>query len=274
MNKAYVRWILAIILTLGAAVYQRLTGPTHPLRGTVTIEQNEIDYKFLRSHGGEGDQPVEFTLADTSYRAFLLYRRYRVDSVYTALPMKREGNVLRGFLPHQPPAGKLEYVIELEKAGQTYLIPEKRSVVTRFKGHVPKGYLIPHIFFMFLAMLFSSVTLFEALTATQKVKMYTIITTIILFIGGMIFGPLVQKMAFGEYWTGIPFGWDLTDNKTLFALIGWLIALVAVWKGEIKKRRWWVVGAAIILLIIFSIPHSMMGSELDYSKMEVTTGKL
>lgn len=274
MNSTAVRWILAILLTLSAAVYQRLTGPTHPLRGSVTIEQKEVDYKFLRSHGGEGDQPVELTLADTSYKAFLLYRRYRVDSAYTALPMMREGSELKGFLPHQPPAGKLEYVVELQKGGQTYLLPQKQTVVTRFKGAVPKSVLIPHILFMFLAMLFSSVTLFEALVITPKVKMYAIITTIILFIGGMILGPLVQKLAFGEYWTGIPFGWDLTDNKTLFALIGWLIALAAIWKGEMKKRRWWVVGAAILLLVVFSIPHSMMGSELDYSKMEVTTGKL
>lgn len=274
MNSTAVRWILAILLTLSAAVYQRLTGPTHPLTGSVTIEQNEIDYKFLRSHGGQGDQPVELTLADTSYSADLLYRYYRSDSEYTRLVMERDGEVLKSALPHQPPAGKLEYFIELHKGDKKYSIPEKRTVVTRFKGAVPNSVLIPHILFMFLAMLLASVTLFEALVLTPKIKMYAIITTIILFIGGMILGPLVQKFAFGEYWTGIPFGWDLTDNKTLFALIGWLIALVAIWKGEMKKRRWWVVGAAIILLTIFSIPHSMMGSELDYSKMEVTTGNL
>lgn len=29
-------------------------------------------------------------------------------------------------------------------------------------------------------------------------------------LGGMILGPIVQKYAFGEYWTGFPFGGDLT----------------------------------------------------------------
>jgi hypothetical protein len=48
----------------------------------------------------------------------------------------------------------------------------------------------------------------------------------------MILGPVVQKFAFGEYWTGFPFGTDLTDNKTLIAFIGWIIALVAVFKSE------------------------------------------
>ena len=40
----------------------------------------------------------------------------------------------------------------------------------------------------------------------------------------MILGPLTQYYAFGALWTGFPFGIDLTDNKTLIALIGWIIA--------------------------------------------------
>ena len=40
---------------------------------------------------------------------------------------------------------------------------------------------------------------------------------LLLAVGGFILGPLVQNYAFGELWTGVPFGWDLTDNKTLIA---------------------------------------------------------
>ncbi len=83
----------------------------------------------------------------------------------------------------------------------------------------------------------------------------------------------MQKFAFGEFWTGIPWGWDLTDNKTLFAFVGWLLAL---WKARQLgvKGRWWVVAAAIVLIMIYSIPHSVMGSELDYESMKVTTGSI
>jgi hypothetical protein len=41
----------------------------------------------------------------------------------------------------------------------------------------------------------------------------------------MILGPVVQYYAFGEFWTGVPFGWDLTDNKTLVAVIFWALAV-------------------------------------------------
>ena len=36
MRTNSVLWIVALVLTLAAAVYQRVTGPSYPVRGTVT----------------------------------------------------------------------------------------------------------------------------------------------------------------------------------------------------------------------------------------------
>jgi hypothetical protein len=85
----------------------------------------------------------------------------------------------------------------------------------------------------------------------------------------MVLGPLVQKYAFGDLWTGIPFGWDLTDNKTLIAMVFWVLAVIM---NRIKERPLYTVLAAFILLLVYSIPHSMFGSELDYSTGQVTQG--
>ena len=94
----------------------------------------------------------------------------------------------------------------------------------------------------------------------------------LLFLGGMILGPVVQKFAFGEFWTGVPFGFDLTDNKTLVTMITWL---AAAWLSYKKKTsaRVWILIAAIVLLLVYSIPHSMMGSELDYETGKIGTGE-
>jgi hypothetical protein len=97
-------------------------------------------------------------------------------------------------------------------------------------------------------------------------KFYAFWTLGLLTIGGLILGPIVQNYAFGEYWTGIPFGFDLTDNKTLIAWLGWLVAIFMIFKS--KRPKVWVLGAAIFTIAIFLIPHSLMGSELDYSKMK------
>jgi len=86
-----------------------------------------------------------------------------------------------------------------------------------------------------------------------------------LLVGGLILGPLVQKYAFGALWTGFPFGHDLTDNKMLIAMIGWIAALIAGRGG--KPARWWVLGASVLLMAIYLIPHSLLGSELDYSQV-------
>jgi hypothetical protein len=45
-------------------------------------------------------------------------------------------------------------------------------------------------------------------------------------------------------------------------MIAWLAALIAGRKG--RPARGWVLAAAIVMLIVFSIPHSLLGSELVY----------
>ncbi|NOY77201.1 MAG: hypothetical protein GXO76_04960 [Calditrichaeota bacterium] len=259
-------WGLAIIITLFAAHYQRTTGPTYPITGTVSLDGMKISYYLHRSHGGVGDQPVEIQVPDTLVEGILEYRHYPTDESWTSEKLVRKGRRLVGTLPHQPPAGKLEYRVILKRGDVQISIPPKEAAVIRFKGMVPHAVLFPHIFFMFLAMLFSTRAGLEALfNPDGRLKTYTYWTVGLLAIGGFILGPLVQKFAFGALWTGIPFGWDLTDNKTLIALAGWVIALIAVIKKG-RKGRWWVVFASLIMIVIFLIPHSMHGSELKYDE--------
>ena len=123
---------------------------------------------------------------------------------------------------------------------------------------------------MFLAMLYSSRTGIEALAKGPKVQPYSLFTLIFLLVGGLILGPVVQKFAFGAYWTGWPFGEDLTDNKTAVAFLGWLVAYFAVRRNS--KNRYTAIIAAVILLAVYLIPHSMFGSELDYVKGTIETG--
>jgi len=50
-------------------------------------------------------------------------------------------------------------------------------------------------------------------------------------------GPLVQLNAFGDLWTGWPFGGDWTDNKTLFAFIFWVIAAFSWGSSTVFGKR-------------------------------------
>ena len=109
-------------------------------------------------------------------------------------------------------------------------------------------------------MLISNLAGLMALGKVKSYRFYGRMAFFLMLIGGMIFGPIVQEFAFNEFWAGVPYGWDLTDNKTLIAFIGWIFAVILNWK---KERRWAIIFAALLTIIIFSIPHSMFGSELD-----------
>jgi hypothetical protein len=180
--------------------------------------------------------------------------------------MQFENGYLTINLPHQPPAGKLIYQIDLSDGVNTVTIPQNEPLIIRFKGDVPIYVIIPHVILIFLAMLFSTRTGLEIFNNEPNYKKLSYWTFGLLILGGMIFGPIMQKYAFGAFWTGVPFGIDLTDNKTLIAVIGWVIALIALRKTAHPKR--WIIFASVLMFVIYLIPHSVLGSELDYKELE------
>jgi hypothetical protein len=240
---------------------QRMSGPTYPARGHVVLGGQEIRLRLTRSHGGAGDQPVRVDAPDPAVTGTVAFRRYPTKDAWTFLPMARDGNALAAALPYQPPAGKLAYQVRLSRGAETVLFPP-RPAVTRFKGDVPAAILIPHVAAMFLAMLFSTAAGLAALTPGAPVRRLTLITMALIALGGFLLGPLVQKAAFGEYWTGVPWGWDLTDNKTLVAGVFWAAALIGQRGGRDSRRA--VALAALATLVVFAIPHSTWGSEIRW----------
>lgn len=263
-------WMTAIIITVSTAVYQRLTGPTHPVDGSAEIAGFTVSYSLPRSHGGEGGPDLVVLTEHPAVQGKIHFKRYKADEPFTIIDMSLSGDSLIGTLPHQPPAGKLEYYVEVIHEDESVFIPGPETIVIRFKGEVPLGALIPHVFLMFLGMLWSNRTGLEAVSTAGATKSLTLWTTIILFVGGLIMGPVVQKYAFGAFWTGVPWGWDLTDNKTLIFVVVWIAAL---WRHRSSpSARYFVLAAAIITFVMYMIPHSMMGSELDYTTGEVKTG--
>lgn len=271
LNKSSVWWwIFSVIFTLAIAYYQRTTGPTYPVRGKLIIGNQEIKYKLLRSN--ESHIPATITLKGNvdGLTGYIEYKKFNTNEDWQISQLFLKDGQLTGELPAQPPAGKLMYKVAINSGEQTQYLREE-PVVIRFKGAVPLYILLPHILIMFMAMLYSTRTGIETLRKGNKTKNYTLITLLLLAAGGMILGPVVQKYAFGALWTGWPFGHDLTDNKTLVAFLAWIVAYLRLRKNS--DNRGWAIAAAIILLLVYLIPHSMFGSELDYSTGNIRTGQ-
>ena len=264
MNQSALYWITAFLVTVGAAYVQRVTGPTYPLSGKADFADSEISYKFDRSHGGDGDHLVQLEVNTHAINGILEWKRHKTNDPWTHVEMKQRDGVLVAELPHQPPAGKLDYRVMLQRGNESIFLPSAEPVVIRFKGDVPLAILIPHVVIIFAAMLFSNRTGLEYFSKVPNLKPLTYWTLGLFVLGGMILGPVVQYYAFGAFWTGFPFGTDLTDNKVLVSLIAWIAATVALFKS--RKPALWVLLAAVILLIVYLIPHSLLGSELDYTK--------
>lgn len=284
--KKFLLWFFAFIITIAAAYYQRKTGPTYPKSCLTEVNDSSYEVSLVRSLGLDERPEVRLKIYDTAMKATLYYRRFKTNDeymasefVYTTYPvnsfvMNRFFNITeeKGFYAQvqaQPPAGKIQYYFSITDSKGTKTYMKDNPVVIRFKGAVPSSILTPHILLMFLAMFFSTLAGLMSIFRNPKFRRYSVWTLATLFVGGMILGPLVQKYAFGELWTGVPFGWDLTDNKTLIALIFWIIAIAMNWK---KERPAYVLLASVVLLLVFSIPHSVLGSELDYASGEVTQG--
>lgn len=261
--KSFLLWVLAFIITVGAGYYQRTTGPTYEVRGKVVIDGNTYKYKLIRTYDGSDDAAIELNIPDPEVMGELKLKRYKSHDEWSTSPMVREGEKLTGYLPHQEMAGKVMYHVTLMKNGNSYLLNEEPAIL-RYKGFVPRGVLFVHIITIFLAMLFSTRAAFEVIFKLKYTYLYTWLTVVFLALGGMILGPVIQKYAFDAYWTGWPFGHDLTDNKSLLAFIFWVVALVyQIWKRE---RKGWVIAAAVVLFVVYMIPHSAFGSEIDYTK--------
>jgi hypothetical protein len=286
-----VLWVVAFLLAASAMIYQRATGPTYPLKRTLTLDGKEHKYEFLRSHETGDGAPVSLSFPHEAppLKATLHWRRFPKKEDYQAVPMQEtrvrtttkgdEGQLTtsqitkyEAVLPPQPAAGKVEYYVTVDLPQGTQRLPAGGdTVVLRYKDPVPDTVLIPHVTAMILVIIVGMRAGLSAVFQPSTTRRYAWVALTLMTVGGMTLGPIVQKYAFGEYWTGFPNGGDWTDNKMLFMWIAWLVACVvlgASTKPVTKIGRAATFIAALVMTGVYLIPHSMGGSQLDYSAVE------
>lgn len=261
MQRSGTQWTVAVLVMILFALWQRWTGPTYPRRGTIEVGGATVRVKLTRTHGGPGDQPIRVVAADTAIGGQVTWRRFPTDDAWQTIALSRAGDTLVAMLPHQPPAGKLEYQVTLRRAGAEATYPTQ-PVVTRFKGDVPIWILLPHVLAMVLTLLFSARAGIAAAVKDPGMRRYAYMTAVTLLIGGFVLGPFALRYAFGQWWEGVPLGWDLTDNKTFIAGLAWAFAVVRMRGG--REARGAILAAVLVTLAVFAVPHSLFGSQIDW----------
>lgn len=275
MIKKIFLWVLSVLLALAAMIYQRSTGPTYEYKGQLEHAGEIYKYELLRSHETTEGAKIQLPyIEDANFNATLHYKRYQTKDSITSLGFQSDVNKqFIAQLPVQPAAGKMEYFISGSINGKEFNIPEKgeEKIVLRYKDPVSDYILVPHVSLMILVIIFGIRAGLSAIFDYGTMRRWVLIAFIAMTIGGMILGPLVQKSAFGEYWTGFPFGGDFTDNKTLIMWAAWALALAVIGFKPKKKEnisRAVVLLASVVMIVVYLIPHSLGGSTLDYDKVD------
>ena len=265
MRRRSVQWTVAVVLTLVSAVWQRWSGPTYPAMGKVDLGGQVITYKLLRTNSITERMPVMVPAANSAVSGVVEWRHYPTSEPWRTLPMVRRGNTLETVIPPAPEslmpmAGKLEYRVRLSAGAEQVVFPASPAV-SRFKGDVQPWILIPHVAAMFFGMLFATRAALAAIFGGSP-RFSGLMAVALLLFGGFVLGPIVQKLAFGAFWTGIPWGYDLTDNKTLIAVVSWIPAAVQMRRKQ--DARLLIVLAAVVTMTVFAIPHSVWGSQAKW----------
>jgi hypothetical protein len=274
MKKIFI-WVLAVFLAIAAMVYQRSTGPTYEYKGYLEHAGKKYKYELLRSQETTDGATIELPYFEgANYNASLHYKRYQTkDSVARLGFQLDENKQFIAQLPVQPAAGKMEYFITGSIDGEEFNIPEtgEESIVLRYKDPVSDFILVPHVVMMIIVIIFGIRAGLSAVFDYGSMRRWTVVAFSAMTVGGMILGPMVQKSAFGAYWTGFPFGGDFTDNKMLIMWVVWALALAVIGfkpKKKEKISRATVLTAAVVMTVVYLIPHSMGGSTLDYDKVD------
>ena len=108
-RKALLFWGVSLVLTLLIASYQRLSGPTRPLRGQLDLGGKRLYYKLPRSCDRSRQCKILVETPSPEAQGRLLFRRYKVPEGWSEREMSLVDGGLEGTLPPQPPAGKVEY---------------------------------------------------------------------------------------------------------------------------------------------------------------------
>lgn len=272
-------WFLAAVGTIACFVFQNRTGPTYPLEGRFDTPRGTVAYKFIRSEEIGTTLPILFAdPVPAGFTGKVRYRRFKSNDTWSEVTMQpgvfrvsRRGSVeeVRGVGATLPSlkerAGKYEYLVFADSGSGSRSVTGDHAIYARYKAPVPHAVLLVHIVVVFSSMTLALRAGLEALRGGDT-KLLVWAAAGSLLAGAFVMGPIVQKYAFGVFWSGVPFGWDWTDNKVIVELAAWLLAAgLAMTRANPRTVRAAVIFATVVTLAVYFIPHSIFGSEYDYT---------
>ncbi len=289
------RIIIAVVITLALLAVARRASQRQVPNVTETTTYGELTLSHTCKHVDKGDQTP--AVLDVNVAGGLLPENTTVALYYTprvldegapATPVRVEAVTVPGrelvyrvTIPNQGRGKEYSYWFQLESNDGRILaaVPTGSSQEKpgrfwfRFEGKRSVPLLVTHIALMFGAFLLMVMVFMTAIEDTKhdSVKLrlgkLTRWATIVLFIGSFPIGIWLEYQVYATYWTGIPFGTDKTDTKTLLIFIYWVVLLLllkgSAFRSDPKQdvvgpaaARWAAIIGVLFSLAMYLIPHS------------------
>src|SRR3989304_1030598 len=196
----------------------------------------------------------------------------------------KDGSIYADYLTGLSKGERWFYYIEAEDTTSNILsIPERIqegekqiNFYVTFEGTANRLLFFSHIVLAITAVIFWVHSVFYAvnylITGERyniRLEFYSVLYgTISFFIFAFPVGGYIAHQVFGQAWSGIPFGWDITDNKSLITFLYYAAILYLV-KGKFNGRNTGnggnindknffllVILGIVITVIVYNIPHS------------------
>ncbi len=265
------RYVAALALTILMLGIARRISTRHPTDHSAEAGGITLSHRTVTEDFGDGPR-IDMKATSTEGLVAIVFYSQVDGGPYTADSLSRMPDGFSAILPVLEKGKRWYYHIKAyQSEKERAKFPPGPDQFIKFKGHVPAYILVPHIFCMFATIFFGLLTVISSINAVkgkadikQSVR-YLLWTVIFAFIGSFPLGYIVAYLAFGQGWSGIPIGWDITDNKTVILFLFWLVTFILARKGlkgermVISKKAYMslVLTSLIVTFIAFVIPHSI-----------------
>jgi len=286
------RLAICILLTIILFVVSRYFGPNREFTVSARLGEISLEHEAPRSveyavPGGEarasadirvlGRVVIEATArpapATTEEVPLLLRARLKGTKGWEIYPLDEivagdNGAAhLRFVLPGFPWTSRVYYQFVTPESNGSHRVvltcDDGEPMMIKFKGPVPAVVLIPHILLMFAGIcllmrcMWGAVDLIRDSARAHTTARFAWWAFAAMFIGGVPIGFMMNYYAFDVIWEAVPFGSDITDNKTQVALIFWGLAAIFLTRRPGRHAGIFAVGAGALSLGMYLIPHSL-----------------
>ena len=280
-------YITALLLTIGVFYWMSETSPYKPAIVTHTENNISFETQTIPTFPEKTllEIPVTITgVSDTGLIYSIRTPKTNQDEFtklykYKTTPMKLV-DTANGIYQAEISAGfkgkRLLYYFDIrDKTGGTrgkFTQLNERLFELVFIGETSKFISYAHrilcIASFFIVLMMFSMAVFNVNMKSSSISFLYLVAAIFMFIGGIYAGSTLNKDMFDVGWNAIPFGFDVTDNKTQILVLLYLYMYFTIRSSSVLKTDnndhkqnsssipLLIVGS--LTLVLYLVPHSII----------------